>query len=79
MNGQELLHIEFSDGAASVYYIDKDAHSKAHRNGGKITLDSFGGTYTFDESTGDVSLFDGVKKIPVGHMIRRWIVTNDGQ
>lgn len=73
----ELLHIEFVSGSASVYYIDRDDHGTAHRSGDKITLDSFGGTYIFDESTGNAALFDGVKTIPVGNQIRRWIVTSE--
>ena len=72
---QDILHIEFSDGASSDYYIDKDAHSKAHRvDDYTVILNSFGGTYTFRESDHYVSLFDGVKTIPVNHMIRRWTV-----
>ena len=74
----ELLHIEHGSGSCSVYYIDKDAHSRAHRTGeNTVVLDSFGGTYTFDETTGKVTLFDGVNTIPVMHMIRRWLVTSD--
>lgn len=75
---QELLHIEYSSGAASVYYIDKDVYSKAHRvDQDTVILHSCGGTYTFDENTGTVTLSDGVKTIPVSHMIKRWITTFD--
>ena len=72
----ELLHIDLVNGSASVYYIDRDEHSTAHRSGDKVTLDSLGGTYIFDESTGNATLFDGVKMIPVGNQIRRWRVTS---
>ena len=80
MNGivittQDILHIEFSDGAISEYYIDKDSYSKAHRvDDNTVILHSFGGTYTFSDIDHKVTLFDGVKTIPVNHMIRRWTV-----
>lgn len=74
----ELLHIEHGSGSSSVYYIDRDANSRAHRTSeNTVVLDSFGGTYTFDETTGKVTLFDGVHTIPVTYMIRRWLVTSD--
>lgn len=45
------LTVKFSDGGETTYYIDKDQYSVAHRISDKIiTLDSFEGKYTFDES-----------------------------
>jgi len=72
---QDILHIEYVSGATSDYYIDKDVYSKAHRvDDDTVILHSFGGTYTFSDSDHNVTLSDGVKTIPVNHMIRRWTV-----
>ena len=74
----ELLHVEYADGACSVYYIDKDVYSKAHRvDDDTVILHSFGGTYTFSDKSKNVTLSDGVKTVPVNSRIRSWIVTSE--
>ena len=75
---QELLHVEYRDESVNVYYIDKDVYSKAHRvDDDTVILHSWGGTYTFDEATGKVTLSDGVKTIPVDDRINRWMITGE--
>lgn len=51
---------DFSSG--SVYYIDKNQYSMAHKKGNTIILDSYSGTYSFDIETAIVTLDTGTEK-----------------
>lgn len=72
----EILHVEYSEGSAATYYIDKDAYSRAHRvDDETVILHAWGGTYTFGSD--GVTLSNGVDTIPVDDRITRWLVTSD--
>ena len=71
MKNQEMLHIEWSGEESATYYIDQDQYSKASRTTPtNIILSAYEGTYTFDETTGEVKLFTGTETRTI--KVKRW-------
>ncbi|MEK3768496.1 hypothetical protein MKY14_08070 [Paenibacillus sp. FSL R5-0887] len=61
MNKQKMIHINWTEQEASIYYVVKDGYSKAHDNGETVTLNGFSGVYTFNKQTKTVTLNTGTE------------------
>ena len=71
MEKQEFLYVEWNNGESATYFVDKDQYSKASRiTPSSIILQAYEGTYTFDETSGEIKLFTGVETKPA--KAKRW-------
>jgi len=71
MKQQKMLYVEWNDKESATYYIDKDKHSKASQEtANEVSLVTYSGVYTFNESCGSVKLF--ANSMIMNIEVKRW-------